>query len=106
MTELPSRRRFTRYPVISLGAEFLVMGYLMRRNVVAYAAAELLAAPVDSARISNQAGDLTVTFGVGCKLELFNDSAGYESWILNGVGGEYLVAQGGGQTVERRRPDV
>lgn len=69
-------------------------------------AAELLATPVDSAQISNEAGDLTVTFGVGCQLELFNDSAGYEGWTLNGPRGAFLVAQGGGQTVEGRRPDV
>jgi hypothetical protein len=28
-------RRFTRYPVVSLGAEYLVMGHLMRRNMLA-----------------------------------------------------------------------
>jgi hypothetical protein len=31
-------RRFMRYPVVSLGAEHLVMGYLMRRNILAYKA--------------------------------------------------------------------
>ncbi|HKB01437.1 MAG TPA: hypothetical protein VKD90_04415 [Gemmataceae bacterium] len=30
--------RFTRYPVISLGAEYLVMGSLMRRNILTYKA--------------------------------------------------------------------
>src|SRR2546430_8449513 len=30
--------KFTRFPVVSLGAEHLVMGYLMRRNVLAYKA--------------------------------------------------------------------
>ena len=29
---------FTRYPVVSLGAEYLVMGNLMRRNILAYKA--------------------------------------------------------------------
>src|SRR5262245_6239946 len=29
---------FTRYPVISHGAEYLVMGHLMRRNILAYKA--------------------------------------------------------------------
>src|SRR5262245_5345230 len=29
---------FTRFPVISLGAEYLVMGHLMRRNILAYKA--------------------------------------------------------------------
>src|SRR5881409_1422841 len=36
-TKLPSAR-FMRYPVISLGAEHLVMGYLMRRNILTYKA--------------------------------------------------------------------
>jgi hypothetical protein len=31
-------RTFTRYPVISLAAEHLVMGHLMRRNILAYKA--------------------------------------------------------------------
>src|SRR5438067_13942299 len=30
--------KFTRFPVVSLGAEHLVMGYLMRRNILAYKA--------------------------------------------------------------------
>jgi len=34
----PSGRAITRYPVISLGAEYLVMGLLMRRNILAYKA--------------------------------------------------------------------
>ena len=33
-----AKRTFTRYPVISHGAEYLVMGYLMRRNILTYKA--------------------------------------------------------------------
>lgn len=33
-----SKRSFTRYPVVSLGAEFLVMGHLLRRNILTYKA--------------------------------------------------------------------
>src|SRR5438874_1295792 len=36
-TERPPAK-FTRFPVVSLGAEFLVMGYLMRRNILSYKA--------------------------------------------------------------------
>ncbi len=36
-TEEP-QAAFTRFPVISLGAEYLVMGHLMRRNILAYKA--------------------------------------------------------------------
>src|SRR5438876_7895706 len=32
------RPRFTRFPVVSLAAEYLVMGHLLRRNVLAYKA--------------------------------------------------------------------
>jgi hypothetical protein len=32
------RAAFTRFPVISLGAEYLVMGHLMRRNILVYKA--------------------------------------------------------------------
>ena len=33
-----AKTKFTRFPVVSLGAEYLVMGYLMRRNILAYKA--------------------------------------------------------------------
>lgn len=33
-----SKRSFLRFPVISHGAEFLVQGYLMRRNILTYKA--------------------------------------------------------------------
>src|SRR5271154_566284 len=32
------KHEFLRLPVVSAGAEFLVMGYLMRRNILAYKA--------------------------------------------------------------------
>jgi hypothetical protein len=32
------KRQFFRLPVVSAGAEYLVMGYLMRRNILAYKA--------------------------------------------------------------------
>ena len=33
-----AKRQFLRLPVVSAGAEYLVMGYLMRRNILAYKA--------------------------------------------------------------------
>lgn len=33
-----SKRSFTRFPVVSLGAEYLVMGHLLRRNIITYKA--------------------------------------------------------------------
>src|ERR1700730_6818856 len=35
---MPTKKEFLRLPVVSAGAEFLVMGYLMRRNILAYKA--------------------------------------------------------------------
>jgi hypothetical protein len=35
---MSKRTSFNRFPVISLGAEYLVMGNLMRRNILAYKA--------------------------------------------------------------------
>jgi hypothetical protein len=35
---MEERPRFTRFPVVSLSAEYLVMGHLMRRNILAYKA--------------------------------------------------------------------
>jgi hypothetical protein len=34
------KKHFLRFPVVSTGAEYLVMGYLMRRNILAYKAPE------------------------------------------------------------------
>jgi hypothetical protein len=38
VTDEPSGVRFARFPVISLSAEYLVMGHLLRRNVLTYKA--------------------------------------------------------------------
>lgn len=38
MTESEEPRAFTRFPIISHSAEYLVMGHLMRRNILAYKA--------------------------------------------------------------------
>jgi hypothetical protein len=38
MTQPNGKRSFTRYPVVSHGAEYLVMGHLMRRNILTYKA--------------------------------------------------------------------
>jgi hypothetical protein len=35
---MPAKKEFFRLPVVSAGAEFLGMGYLMRRNILAYKA--------------------------------------------------------------------
>ncbi|TMB23085.1 MAG: hypothetical protein E6J59_02600 [Deltaproteobacteria bacterium] len=55
---------------------------------------------VTEASIDDPTGDLSVGFVGGAILEVFNDSCGYEGWILNGPGANtYVVAQGGGTIV-------
>lgn len=66
----------------------------------------LLNAPIESTNTSSGTGDLQISFGEACRLEVFNDSSGYEGWIVNGPDGEYTAAQGGGKIVEGRRADV
>jgi hypothetical protein len=42
--------------------------------------------------------DLSIDFGDGIRLEVFNNSCGYEGWILNARDGRRrLVGQGGGK---------
>jgi len=38
MSEITSDKAFRRFPVVSLSAEYLVVGYLMKRNILAYKA--------------------------------------------------------------------
>lgn len=38
MDRSDTKRSFTRFPVVSLGAEYLVMGHLLRRNILTYKA--------------------------------------------------------------------
>jgi len=45
-------------------------------------------------------GDLTVLFGGGSTLQVFNVSVGYEGWQLSGPGERIVVAQGGGRVMD------
>jgi hypothetical protein len=53
---------------------------------------------VESARIDGQTPDLCLTFTGGIRVDVFNDSSGYEGWTFADERGTWLVAQGGGQT--------
>src|SRR5215831_12881716 len=44
-------------------------------------------------------GDLTLSFGAGSQVQVFNSSAGYEGWQLSRPGEPTVVAQGGGGVV-------
>jgi Family of unknown function (DUF6188) len=47
--------------------------------------------------------DLSLDFGAGIRLEVFNNSSGFEGWILDAPDGRTLVAQGGGTLTETER---
>lgn len=55
--------------------------------------------PVESVRIDETTADLSITFSGDMRLDLFNDSSGYEGWTFADRSGLMLVAQGGGQIV-------
>jgi hypothetical protein len=57
---------------------------------------------VEAATVAAGTADLTIDFGDGIRLEVFNDSAGYEGWVLNAPEGRWLVAQGGGRLVSSK----
>lgn len=47
--------------------------------------------------------DLSLDFGAGIRLEAFNNSSGFEGWILDAPDGRTVVAQGGGNLTEIER---
>jgi hypothetical protein len=46
--------------------------------------------------------DLSLDFGAGIRLEVFNNSSGFEGWILDAPDGRTVVAQGGGNLTKWR----
>ena len=72
-------------------------------NGVSEATKFLGGAEVKSASAAAETSDLVISFGSGCRLEVFNGSSGYESWTLNAPGGELFVAKGGGALVRFKR---
>jgi hypothetical protein len=52
---------------------------------------------VESARIDEKTADLCITFAGDIRIDVFNDSSGYEGWTFADQRGTWLVAQGGGQ---------
>jgi hypothetical protein len=51
----------------------------------------------ESARIDEATADLCITFADDIRVDVFNDSSGYEGWTFADQRGTWLVAQGGGQ---------
>lgn len=58
---------------------------------------------VKDAATASDTADLTIDFGDGIRLDVFNNSAGHEGWILNARDGQWLAAQGGGRLVSSKR---
>jgi hypothetical protein len=57
---------------------------------------------VKQATAAGGTADLTIDFGADIRLEIFNNSAGEEGWMLNTPDGHWLVAQGGGRLVSSK----
>jgi hypothetical protein len=55
--------------------------------------------PVERAEVHAESADLTIWFEGNRRLEVFNNSCGYEGWNLHGPKGFLIVAQGGGTIV-------
>jgi hypothetical protein len=59
---------------------------------------ELLAdKTVDSLQIDGLTSDLTIRFTGDVRIDIFNNSSGYEGWNYHGRNGLELIAQGGGR---------
>jgi hypothetical protein len=88
--------RFVRDGEVRLGYEDDEQRFGLPEPVNAPARALELAGgrPVREALV-NASGDLALDFGEGVRLEVFNQSSGYEGWKLH-MGESVLVAQGGG----------
>jgi len=54
---------------------------------------------VTAVEVMPGSSDLVLTFDSERRLELFNNSSGYEGWTLTGPNGKRFIAQGGGQLV-------
>lgn len=52
--------------------------------------------PVERIVVHAESADLTIWFAGNQRLEVFNNSCGYEGWNLHGPKGFHIVAQGGG----------
>ena len=66
-------------------------------DVFREAAALLAGRPVTAGRIDVQVGDIALEFAGGMRLQVFNDSSGYEGWRIGRADGTSLVAASGGE---------
>ena len=61
------------------------------------ATALLAGRPICAGRIDTVLGDVVLEFEGGVRLDVFNDSSGYEGWNMSGPNGTSLVAGSGGE---------
>ena len=52
---------------------------------------------IEHVRLDPESADLTLDFGDGIRLEIWNNSSGYEGWNASGPAGQLVVAMGGGE---------
>ena len=66
-------------------------------DAVRQAMALLAGRPIRGGRIDMALGDVVLEFEGGVRLDVFNDSSGYEGWNMSGPNGTSLVAASGGE---------
>ena len=71
-------------------------------DVPAAALAHLAGRVIVGGRIEDHVGDIILEFSEGCRLEVFNDSSGYEGWSMTAPDGTQLIAASGGEVSSYR----
>jgi hypothetical protein len=59
---------------------------------------------VNDVQVRSEVGDISLVFENDARLEVFNDSSGYEGWSFTVKGGKTLTALGGGKLTVQGRP--
>jgi hypothetical protein len=62
--------------------------------------------PITRLVITDKTGDLVVEFESGVRLEVFNNSSGYEGWSLGTPSGLEVIGMGGGGTANSDRTAI
>ena len=65
-------------------------------NGMALVESLLCSSDISTACADDETGDLTIVCSDGVRLELFNDSSGYEGWQMNCSDGSVVIGMGGG----------
>lgn len=79
-------------------------GLSARVSGASVACALLVGKPVERFTVAIETSDVRVDFVGGVRLEVLNDSSGYEAWEASSPAGLLMVGQGGGNLV--RSPPI